>query len=139
MAISIVKIGLGVDTIDWNFYLGDDRTVEITWKMNPDCIEVTKDNYNTLANVDVTGMTAILELKILPTSATSVHTFTDVLGLRLNGANSPTFYWDITSADTIDIGIGSFYYDVRFHDTLDKVITPFRGKVKVIQSVSAIP
>ena len=119
--------------------LGDYFRYEFTWRSNPFSIEVTPQNQNRddlFPIIDVTGMTALLQIKDLPTDATSKLELTEVAGITLDGANSPNIIWEMTSSEVISLAVGRYVYELQMTDTALNPKTIIGGYITIEQDVT---
>ena len=119
--------------------LGDYFKYDFTWRSNPNNIEVTPQNQNRddlFPIIDVTGMTALLQIKDTPTDATSKLEFTEISGITLDGSNSPNITWEITASQITTLGVGRYVYELQMTDLSLNPITIIGGYLTIEQDVT---
>lgn len=124
--------------VDINFVarLNDTFIYKFTWRSNPNNIKVTAANVGTLPIIDVTGMTALMQVKNSPTDDSALISITDTNGIILDADNSPNISITIDQYMIASAGVGSYYYDLQLTDTVNTVTTIIGGTFTIEQDVS---
>lgn len=110
----------------FNFELiqGDTFHYEPAWKVNN-------------AYVNVTGYTAKMDVKIAPTSTSTITELSTENGRIAVGGADGTFTLDLTSAETAVLPAGNFIYDLNVISPGGVVTTLLTGGFTVITQVTA--
>lgn len=124
--------------LDFVALLNDTFRYAFTYRVNPDNINVTAANVNTLPIVDVTGMTALMQIKTTATDEAPLLELTSADGIVLDGDESPNVIITLTPEQSGALGVGEYYYDLQLTDTAGDVTTILGGGFSVEQDVTRI-
>ena len=119
--------------------LGDDFSHSFTWRSNPNNITVTltnQDNDNLFPVIDVTGMSALLQVKAESSDSVALLEYDHTDGIELDGTNKPNIIWTMPKADLLAIGVGRFVYDLQMTDLVNVVKTIFGGDLTTVLDVT---
>ena len=103
---------------------GDTFTSKPAWKVNN-------------AYVDVTGYSALMDVKIAPTSVSNIIELSSANGRITVGTTDGTFTLNLTPAETTDIPVGNYVYDLQITSPTGTVYTLLAGGFTITSQVSA--
>lgn len=108
---------------NYAFTQGDTFTSKPAWKVN--------NSY-----VNVTGYTAKMDVKIAPTSTSTIIELTTENGRITAGTTDGVFTLSLTAAETSDIPVGNYVYDLQITSPGGEVYTLLTGGFTVNTQVS---
>lgn len=122
--------------LDFVARLNDTFRYAFTYRTNPNNINVTQANVNDLPIVDVTGMSALMQIKNAPTDEAPLLELTSDSGITLDGDEIPNIIIVMTPEQTGSLPVDDYFYDLQLTDTLGQVTTIIGGIFSVEQDVS---